>query len=215
MVDFDYNQEPIRTIKSEVVDKISNPDRWIDNTLWKALKSHFSEEQLYEAFRHFYIGTSQDGSCVFWQLDEYNKAGVRTGKVISYKLDGHRDKDKGMFQVHTRKVCVNCMEYTFKPCLFGLHQVEILKYRPIHIVESEKTAVVMSILYPNEVWMATGGKSNLKLCRDIASAELILHPDVGAEEFWIQEANKLKLNYNLMPLEGYPEGFDLADVVLK
>jgi hypothetical protein len=46
--------------------------------------------------------------------------------------------------------------------LFGLHRITEDYQKTIAIVESEKTAIVMSILLPHYIWLATGSKGNFK-----------------------------------------------------
>jgi hypothetical protein len=55
-------------------------------------------------------------------------------------------------------------EPEFYQCLFGLHRItEDYQKKTIAIVESEKTAIVMSILLPHYIWLATGVKETLNL----------------------------------------------------
>ena len=49
------------------------------------------EEQTREAIERYFVGTSENGGTVFWQIDLLNK--VRTGKIIVYDNDGCRRTD--------------------------------------------------------------------------------------------------------------------------
>jgi hypothetical protein len=51
-------------------------------------------------------------------------------------------------------------EFNLSQCLFGRITEDYQK--TIAIVESEKTAIVMSILLPHYIWLATGSKGNFK-----------------------------------------------------
>jgi hypothetical protein len=53
-------------------------------------------------------------------------------------------------------------EFNLSQCLFGLHRITEDYQKTIAIVESEKTAIVMSILLPHYIWLATGSKGNFK-----------------------------------------------------
>ena len=53
--------------------------------------------------------------------------------------------------------------FVLQQCLFGLHIIyDITKDNIICIVESEKTAIIMSIVLPNFLWLATGSKTGFK-----------------------------------------------------
>ena len=96
------------------------------------------------------------------------------------------------------------------------------------LVESEKTALIMSVLCPDRVWLATGGKQNFKeqMVAPLAGMEVTLFPDADALTDWYTRAMELnrtlgtKLHiptwyYDLMIHdEARAAGWDLADVVL-
>lgn len=46
-------------------------------------------------------------------------------------------------------------------CNFGDHLLQLNPNTPVAIVESEKTALICSLVYPNFVWLAIGSKNNL------------------------------------------------------
>ena len=98
---------------------------------------------------------------------------------------------------------------------------------PAAVVESEKTALIASLYYPQFIWLATGGLSNLTLqtCRPLKDRRVMLMPDLNAYTAWQQKAATLtKLIPNLhisdflqrhAPVEHQPLGYDLADYLLK
>jgi hypothetical protein len=49
-------------------------------------------------------------------------------------------------------------DFRLKQCLFGEHLLKNSS-SPVMLVESEKTAVVMSHFIPDYIWLATGGKN--------------------------------------------------------
>ena len=54
-------------------------------------------------------------------------------------------------------------DFNLCQCLFGLHRVNEDYQKTIAIVESEKTAIIMSIVLPHYIWLATGSKENFKI----------------------------------------------------
>ena len=58
---------------------------------------------------------------------------------------------------------------------------------PVMLVESEKTAVIMSHFIPDYIWLATGGKNgcfNSEAMQVLKNREVTLIPDLGATEQW-------------------------------
>lgn len=134
------------------------------------------------------VGHGKKGHTIFWQIDDQGR--LRTGKMMKYKPDGHRDKEAtwNFDFIHAtlsrhwdaeRQEMTDEPPYPFphlfnpdkqemKQCLFGLHLLNRYKRKDVEqtvcIVESEKTAVLMAIAYgnhTNQVWMACGGIENL------------------------------------------------------
>lgn len=70
--------------------------------------------------------------------------------------------------------------------VFGLHLFNSDPPKAIAIVESEKTAVIASIAFPEFIWMATGGFANLKsdIIKPLANRKVILFPDAGCYKKW-------------------------------
>ncbi|MDO8999789.1 MAG: DUF6371 domain-containing protein [Bacteroidota bacterium] len=115
--------------------------------------------------------------------------------------------------------------YSLKPnkgekyelCLFGEH---LLSNKIICLVESEKTAVIASFVYPEFDWIATGGAN--KLTDDKISAlfnkEVYYLNDAdkaGKENSTIKKLIAYKLNYKIIDL--FPDrndGYDLADAII-
>jgi hypothetical protein len=98
---------------------------------------------------------------------------------------GHRVKGRVNW-VHKRLKSVE--DGCLQQCLFGLHLVNRKENvgKPICIVESEKTAVFMSMLIKQGVWLATGGKQRLKKeeLGQLSDRKVVLFPDKGCEKDW-------------------------------
>ena len=59
--------------------------RWLTSIKWGAAQ----RARLHEMLNDYRIGVDKQGRIIFWQIDE--KQQVRTGKMMKYKPDGHRD----------------------------------------------------------------------------------------------------------------------------
>ena len=109
-----------------------------------------------EAFYKYQVGATQDGRTVFWQVDEQGE--VHAGKVMAYKADGHRDHAAGSTDWVHRFPGVTHTGVDLDQCPFGLHLLNPQRPdTPIAVVESEKTALVMSEVAPTATWVAVGG----------------------------------------------------------
>ena len=56
---------------------------------------------------------------------------------------------------------------------------------PVMLVESEKTAVIMSHFIPDYIWLATGGKNgcfNSEAMQVLRGRDVTLVPDLGAAD---------------------------------
>ena len=77
-------------------------------------------------------------------------------------------------------------------CFFGEHLLPNDGGKPVGIVESEKTALLMACCYPDVTWIATGGESNLAgLCAQPAlnGRKVMIYPDVDGTDKWREIAH--------------------------
>jgi hypothetical protein len=90
-------------------------------------------------------------------------------------------------------------------------------------VESEKTAITMSLFLPDYLWIATGSKANFKkeLLEPIKGFNIIVYPDKSEYEEWNTKATQFRQNGYTIKCSDYIEkkevlkGTDLADVYFE
>jgi hypothetical protein len=150
---------------------------------------YLSEEQMQRAARRYRLGASRDGGVIFWQIDEFDQ--LRDGKIMHYRPDCHRDHDrKPTWTAYLmRKHGQLPKDWNTDHCLFGLHLLENEKMKELKnektvaVVEAEKTAVIMSEVKPDYVWLATGGKTELNVAklRPLEGRRVILFPDTDED----------------------------------
>ena len=157
-----------------------------DSAFCKALVAcgYMTEEQMLRAAQRYRLGRSRDGGVIFWQIDEHDV--LRDGKIMYYHEDCHRDHDRKPTWVSYLLKRSGQLPEEFKSehCLFGLHlisekcRVKSEKFAAA-VVESEKTAVIMSEVKPEYIWLATGGKTELNVAKlkPLAGRKVILFPD--------------------------------------
>ena len=210
------------------------------------LRTQFPRDAVAAALKRYRVGGTPDGATLWWQIDCRGR--VHTGKAMQYNpLTGHRVKEQG-FPVnwaHRMRLYGEPSDLVVPQCLFGEHLAPLLspqggktampEYSPLGeiegaaIVESEKTALIMSLVCPDKVWLATGGKANFKesMLWPLLGHEVAVYPDADALHDWYARAVEMNRTlgtrlhiptwyYNLMDHdEARREGLDLADVVLS
>ena len=158
------------------------------------------------------------GRVIWWQIDRDGV--VRAGKVMSYRPDGHRDKSDqwGVTWAHKHPQ----LKQSFKgeelqQCLFGEHLLAVNPDKPVALVESEKTAVVMSRFIPEYVWLATGGSQGIKSTERLApliGRKVFLVPDNGQYYSWLRVAELYGWNiWDGLELDTPFDGADILDIL--
>lgn len=196
------------------------------NNFVQFLKTLFTEVEVKEAILKYSLGTSKYwyGSTIFWQIDDNEK--VRHGKIMLYHSEtGKRVKDQnGKGYINSVQSILKLKDFNLNQCLFGLHLINETNQKTIALVESEKTAVIMSIFKPQYTWLATGSKSGLKydFLIPIKNYKIIVFPDKCEYSDWGKKAKELnKIGFNIMVNDwlekqnNYEEGTDLADVFIS
>lgn len=112
------------------------------------------------------IGCSADGATLFWYQDAHGRF-VNAKAVWFEEQSLHRVKDDRRKMPHF----LYSSRQGFRTCLYGEHQLARDFFThdgnqypfdtPVILVESEKTAVLMSHASPKYLWLATGGANGL------------------------------------------------------
>lgn len=178
----------------------------VNSVFCKAVVSagYLSQGQMMAAANRYRLGASKEGGVIFWEIDDQER--VHTGKIMYYQPDCHRDKDHNPTWVHSLMQSQLPANYELQHCLFGLH---LLNNHPdplmvrgylnnvsfssflraeekdrsgnkgVAIVESEKTAVIMSEMIPEFVWLSCGGLQMFKpeLLAPLVNHKVVIFPD--------------------------------------
>lgn len=192
-----------------------------NNALFVFMSGIFGSEPILNIFELYQLTTINDW-VIFWQIDVFRN--VRSGKYIKYKSDGHRDKEIKASWHHARTIEYMPVypDYNLVQCFFGEHLVSNDIRKPIAIVESEKTALVATLLMPQYFWLACGSKHGLNdiKCEVLKNRSVTLFPDLGAYDEWKEKAKIYNFNIS-NHIEKYAtdddrkNGLDLADFLLR
>ena len=180
---------------------------------------YLTESQLRHAASRYRLGCSKGGGVIFWQIDEQQR--VHTGKIMYYQPDCHRDKELHPTWVHCLMKDTLPPNFDFQPCLFGLHLISntdlsnltdnLFSNFPIldnnksvssvqsvvpkiALVESEKSAVILSEKFPDFIWLSCGGLQSFKpqLLEPLLQYRIIIFPDTDPQgkafRLWTQVA---------------------------
>lgn len=195
---------------------INNVDSNLESGFIQFLTNTFSERDAIDVVEKYYLGV-YDMDVIFWQID-INK-NLRAGKVIAYDSEGKRRKDvKPPVRWWHKIVKSDCQ---LNQCLFGEHLIGESN-KPIAVVESEKTACILSICNPAFTWVACGSKTNLQdyKCELLSGYHVTLFPDEGCYDEWSVIASSWGFNISRDCEIWYEQGMieksdDIADYYLK
>lgn len=176
----------------------------------------------------YYIGTSQHWDCstVFWQRDRFGR--IHGGKIMQYNPDnGKRVKEpyNRITWVHT---ALKIPEFNLCQCLFGEHLLTKYPDKFVAIVESEKTAIMLSAIATDCIVLACGGCQNLTiaLCEPLRGRNVVLIPDNGKLAEWSEKGRKLRHLFKTLSIVDIMErpdtlqrwslngGDDIGDLIL-
>jgi hypothetical protein len=230
-------QKTISFIPVEVFKASLNPKAFEANHFLKFLINLFGVEVASGLVSRYFIGTSkyqftnkdfpnyksERGANVFWQIDTNGK--VRTGKIMLYSPTTGKRVKEPFNHINWAHSLLKMPEFELKQCLFGEHLL-IDKTKPVAIVESEKTAIISSVYFPQFVWVAVGSLNNLNAekCSILKGRTVTLFPDLNGFEKWGSKAKELShiAKFTVSDLlerkateTERQQGFDLADYLVK
>lgn len=187
------------------------------------LSTRFESDEVQRTFVKYKVGKSNHfwkNSTCFFQVDL--ESNIRAGKVMQYsRKDGKRIKSpfpKINWMHNTERES----NFNLSQCLFGLHLLKDSdRTKIIAVVESEKTALVMSMINNNYIYLACGSKTSIneRMLNPVKDRRVILYPDKGSAEDWKGRAvllNEKGFNITVSTimedLDELPDGSDLADL---
>lgn len=215
-------------LKVEIFDGrlITWAPRWrqalsVESEFCKALVScgYLTERQMLRAALRYRLGATKTGGVIYWQIDNHEE--TYEGKIMHYLPNCHRNKSRNADWVGSALARrYGWGKGTTRHCFFGLHQLSKSRFgytdavkqiderfeplRPlslskgIAIVEAEKTAVILSEIFPQYIWLAAGGLTQLQLdkFRPLRGRNLILFPDTDltgeAYKLWYETAQTVQ-----------------------
>ena len=124
-----------------------------DFCLWVTDGSHqpdgkpiLTEAQMHHAAEQYRLGKSKSGKTIFWMIDECGivRDGLLGDAWVSSLLKARDPKLLKYWRV--------------QHCLFGLHLTAFTS-KAVAVVESQRSAVILSEIFPENIWLATMSNS--------------------------------------------------------
>ncbi|MDD3944993.1 MAG: DUF6371 domain-containing protein [Bacteroidales bacterium] len=187
------------TITTDIVKNSVNPA--IDSDLTMFLTSLIGKENTGKIVKEYLIGVTKSRDVIFYQIDTEGRC--RTGKIMKYDREtGHRIKDE---RIGGRITWVHSIlkqsgdprlrlpdKWELTQCLFGEHLLRQYPLKHVALVESEKTAVICSSYWPEYIWLATGGKSQLNdRLQVLKGRKVVAFPDVDGFFEWKEKLSRV------------------------
>ena len=142
-----------------------------------------TRRQMVRAALRYRLGRSKDDAVIYWQIDQLGQ--VHDGKLMWYGPDCHRLKHRqATWVMYLMKQHLGIPQDAFQSThvFFGTHLL-MDDGKGVAIVEAEKSAVILSEIYPQYIWLAAGGMFELQASKflPLRHHRVILFPDTDPE----------------------------------
>ena len=149
-----------------------------------------SEEQMHRAAERYYLGKTRSGKTMFWMIDD-----------MMQPLDAHIG-DTWISKLLKKREPL--LEYwPVEHCLFGEHLVSGARDYPVGIVESEASAVILSEIFPESIWLAYVYTANLtpQLMQPLQGRNVTIYPrtdpTMSNYVFFLDYAKLVRKHYDI------------------
>jgi len=175
------------------------------NNLLLSLKHDYDEKLVIETMKKYKVGTSKSwkGTPIYWYIDIQGRVcsgQIKNDNCLNKKSMGF-DKillsDSILSELYKKEIIDK--DFNQKLVFFGEHLLADNK-KPIAIVESEKTAIIASMQYPNYTWIATGkiSKLNYDRTRILIGKNVTLCPKNDTFNSWYNVAAQYGFKLSLL-----------------
>ena len=160
-----------------------------------------THRQMVHAALRYRLGRSKNDAVIYWQIGQLGN--VYDGKLMWYGPDCHRLKNRNATWVSflMKKHCGLPQDaFQSTHVFFGTHLLRVVG-GTVCLVEAEKSAIILSELYPQYIWLAAGGLYELQLQKFYALMrfKVILIPDTDpdgkAYTLWYETAQKVSRSF--------------------
>lgn len=213
------------TLNMNIIYQYYQPKSYIRNNFIEGLESRFGKEQVRSVVDLYKLGRFVDSGTVFPY--QYTDNHLCTAKIMFFDDNLHRIKDgkkkypkylhnlnyqsDGFWRYDFNDYDENdqIKPFKLKLSLFGHNQIINNTHKTVCLVESEKTAVIMSIVSPEFIWVASGGKTLIQDYKFLffSGRRCLVFPDMSEDDnvytYWFEKLT----NYN----RKYGYDFEVVD----
>jgi hypothetical protein len=258
------NDDKLGFFEADTIDIIlfnhyHKPSSYVENNFIEGLEKIFGDEKVKTVYNQYKLGRFYDNGIIFpyfytdnhlctakimWYDDNLNRIheGKKAYPKYFHNLIYTIEKGWGHIDYNNYDIDDDCNDiiipFKLKLCLFGHHLVINDKQKIICLVESEKTAVIMSIVLPEYIWVACAGKNMIQDYKFLffTGRKCLAFPDLSEDDnvyqYWFEKLTyyNRKYGYDFEIVDYYSdflqndnelikyckcEGkFDIADFVL-
>lgn len=133
-------------------------------------KGIITVKQMHNAAQRYYLGKSKSGKPIFWMIDD-----------MMTPLDALIGSDVWISALLKKREPL-LQYWTVKHCLFGLHLISDSEDMPVSIVESERSALILSELFPENIWLAVMSATyfTIDLLKPLVGRKVKVFPDTDS-----------------------------------
>ncbi len=192
-------QKPVINGAYNDILRVSDDTFTYKNTFLRGLAKLFGKKAVKWVYDEYKIMTFLDGGIVYPYFDYNDK--LINGKIMFYDentLKRIKTGDKSRinwlhncsYKGEIQNKIIRLDEYPYSLTFFG-YDSRVDNYRDIGLVEAEKTAIILSIIFPKIKWLATGSMQNIQRYKfyGLNLKNIILMPDLG---FHVQKDISIK-----------------------
>jgi hypothetical protein len=245
------------TLHINLINQYYKPEHYVINNFIEGLEQKFGKDPVKRVIDLYKLGRFVDSGVVFPY--QYTDNHICTAKIMFFDDNLNRIKEgkkqypqylhnlnyqsDGFFYYDFRDFDIDengnevLIPFKLKLCLFGHHQIINDKQKTICLVESEKTAVIMSIVLPDYIWVASGGKTLIQDFKFLffTRRKCLVFPDMSEDDnvylYWLEKLTgyNRKYGYDFEMVDYFSEfvqsdeesikkckceKFDIADFIL-
>jgi hypothetical protein len=227
------------TLNINTINQYHKPSSYIHNNFIEGLELRFGEDRVKRVIDLYKLGRFEDShdgqsSAVVFPYF-YTASHLCTAKLMWFDNYQHRIKegkkaypkflhnlyyrdDRGILHDYNNYDTDDDMNdvvvpFKLKMCLFGHQQIIDDKSKTICLVESEKTAVIMSLVMPEFIWVASGGKTLIQDYKFLffTGRKCLVFPDLSEDDnvykYWSEKLTyyNRKYGYDFEILDYYSD----------
>ena len=181
-------------------------------------------DEIQSILKMYFVGTYEDYTS-FPSIDQLNRVCraklIRFNPATGKRLKGDYDTSSLVRKLKLKE------DFQYKQIFFGEHLLSKYPYKPVAVVEAEKTAIIASLCFPEFVWLGSNSKTWLKIERlkRLGKRQIVLYPDADGFKLWQEialDGKRQGLTIKLSRLvenhatdEQKANGYDLADYLIN